>query len=177
MKYSKELAKKIVELWATGEHTITAICTAVEIDRDTFYTWKKKKKAFAKMLEEVEQKRLDKIKEVAVSGLMILLRGKKYEETVTEYVNVKDANGQSKPEIKSQRKTKKVILPNATTVIFTLKNLDNSNFAKSQDDNSNIPPAPVLNIQTIDSKEPMLEAEPENETAETPAPTENPDTV
>ena len=90
---------------------------------------------------------------------------------------MKDANGQSKPEIKSQRKTKKVILPNATTVIFTLKNLDNSNFAKSQDDNSNIPPAPVLNIQTIDSKEPMLEAEPENETAETPAPTENPDTV
>ena len=166
MKFEKEIAGKIIELWEVGEHSIVGICEAVNISRDTFYKWKKRA-AFAKALELANKKRMDNIQDVARSGLMTLLRGKEYEEITTEYVESKpDAQGNTKPKIKSQKKVKRIILPNAATVIFVMKNLDSENFpntvsAELSGKGGTALPAPTLNIQAVDATAAILESEDE----------------
>jgi hypothetical protein len=124
MKYSKRSKDKVIELYATGKYSIQAICEAVGITRDTFYKWKAKPE-FAAELERVNPIRLNELKEMAVSGLALLLSGKEYEEITTEYIS----QGKGEPKIKSQKRVKKVIMPNPTSVIFTLKNLDSKTFS------------------------------------------------
>lgn len=117
MKYCKEIAGKIIELYASGDQSIQAICDAVKIDRTTFYAWKQNK-AFGKKLETAHKKRLDAIGEMALSGMVILLTKHEYEETTIEYTEGKDG----KPKIKSQKKVKKFIMPNPSMVALALTN-------------------------------------------------------
>ena len=76
---------------------------------------------------------------MARSGLASLLEVQEYEEERVEYErkNVKVVEGGqekmvSRPEIKSKTITKKRTLPNATAVIFALKNVDPGNFKDQQ---------------------------------------------
>lgn len=117
MKYSKEIADKFIELYATGEQSIKAICDEVKIDRTTFYVWKKNK-AFAKKLEDAHKKRMDAIGEMALSGMVLLLSKHEYEETTVEYTEGKDG----KPKIKSKKVVKKFIMPNPSMVGLALVN-------------------------------------------------------
>jgi len=166
MKFNKEISAKIVAFWETGEHTISDICEATGISRETFYRWKKRP-SFEKALDGAYKKRMDNIKGIATSGLMLLLRGKEYEEITTEYVEGKpDADGITKPKIKSQKKVKRIILPNAATVIFVMKNLDSENFpntvsAEVSGKGGAALPAPVLNINTVAAEAAILETEDE----------------
>lgn len=128
MKYSKKIVDRICELVSTDDYTVQEIADQVGINPCTYYDWLKKK-AFAKAISEAETRRFDLFKREARRGLLTLLRGKEYEEVTTEYVEGKpDANGKATPKIKSQKKVKKFILPNPTSVLFTLKNLDSDNF-------------------------------------------------
>lgn len=131
MKFTKKRAKKIIELYAYNEHSITEICKGVGIDRSTFYEWRKTQPEFQKMLDDVEETRLSSLKELARSGLYKLLQGHEYEEVQTEYTEGKpDKDGNpGKPKVKGQKRVKKFIPPNATAVIFALKNTDPQTFA------------------------------------------------
>lgn len=117
MKFSKEIANKFIELYATGEQSIQAICDEIKIDRSTFYAWKKNK-SFAKMLDDAHKKRMNAIGEMALSGMVLLLSKHEYEETTIEYTEGKDG----KPKIKSQKKVKKFIMPNPSMVALALTN-------------------------------------------------------
>ena len=168
MKFNKEIAEKIVGFWRTGEHTISDICIACGISRETYYRWKDKRASFGKQIAAADVERMDRIKEVATSGLMTLLRGKEFEEITTEYVEGKpDQEGNTKPKIKSQKKVKRIILPNAATVIFVMKNLDQENFPNvvsaelTGKGGSALVPVPTLNIETVAAAAPILDSEPD----------------
>ncbi len=118
MKYSKQVADKFIELYATGKQSVQDICDEVNIHRDTFYDWKKRNKSFAAKLEEAKKKRLDAIGEMALSGLAMLVQKHEYEEVTVEYIEGKDG----KPKIKSQKKVKKFIMPNPSMVALALTN-------------------------------------------------------
>lgn len=118
VKYSKELADKIIEQYATGNHTIQAICQAAGIHRETFYLWKKNNKSFATKLEQAHLLRMYAIGDLALSGLALLVQKHEYEEITTEYTEGKDG----KPKVKSQRKTKKIIMPNPAMITLVLTN-------------------------------------------------------
>lgn len=128
-KYTKARVNKICKLIASDDYTIPEICLQVGINPATYHQWKLDHPDFPDAIKKAQDERLEVFRKAARSGLLTLLQGKEYEETTTEYVEGKpDAQGNTKPKIKLQKKTKKVILPNPTSVIFALKNLDEDNF-------------------------------------------------
>lgn len=129
MKYSQKLADKIVELVASGEHTIKNVCKHVGISFETYNTWKKTKPEFSDLLKEAERERLDNLGELARSGLALLLEKHEYEEVTTEYVD----NGKGQPKVKARKVVKKFVMPNPTAVIFTLKNRAPESWRDKQD--------------------------------------------
>lgn len=128
MKYSKQLADKAIDLYTSGKHSIQAICNELNIHRDTFYDWKTRNSGFAKRIEEAHIRRLEEIGDMALSGLALLVQMYEYEEVTTEYVEGKDG----KPKIKSQKKVKKIIMPNPGAVMHVLTNLDPENWKHRQ---------------------------------------------
>lgn len=155
-KYSKRLVKRICDELATGNHTIADVCKKVGIDESTYYDWKNKKPEFSEALKEAEAKRLEAFADMARSGLAKLLDTHEYEEVTTEYENDKSGN----PVIKSQKRSRKKIMPNPTAVIFTLTNRDAANWKNRQnieakgDINHNISFGDFLmNVATVDEEE------------------------
>jgi transposase-like protein len=133
MKYSKEKAAAICELFATGEHKIADVCKATGITESTFHKWKAEKSEFSESLKKAEASRLAQFATLARSGLAKLLDVYEVEETTTEYVDSKGEDGKSKPKIKGRKVTVRKFMPNATAVIFALKNLDSENFKDKQE--------------------------------------------
>lgn len=131
MKYSKEIEDKIIELYESGDHTIQQICAAVGISRECWYKWKDMQDGFKERLESCEPKRLEKIKELARSGLAKLLDTYEYDEETTEYID--DPINPGTPIIKSKKVTTKRVMPNPTAVIFALTNQDSENFKHKQE--------------------------------------------
>jgi transposase-like protein len=128
VKYTKKLAEEIYALVASGDLRIVDVCKQVGISEDTFYEWKKTKSEFSESLKRAEDSRKAAFKQLARSGLAKLLDVYEVEETTTEYV---DKGG--KPAVKSKKVTKRIFMPSATAVIFTLKNLDSDNFKDKQE--------------------------------------------
>ncbi len=129
MKYSPEIVQDICHLIETEDLIVTEICKRVGIAEATYYAWQNDHSEFSEAIKKSEKVRLQFFKQAARTGLNTLLHGKEYEEVTTEYVEGKpDAEGNTKPKIKLQRKVKKFIPPNPTSVIFALKSLDNDNF-------------------------------------------------
>jgi len=122
MKYTPDIVEAICQKLATGDHRIADVCQQVGISEQTFYRWKEEKGEFCEALKKAETDRLAAFVVMARSGLAKLLDVYEYEETTTEYIDGKDKNGNSVPKIKSRKVTKKRIMPNATAVIFALKN-------------------------------------------------------
>lgn len=137
MKYSKQIVDKICSIIAEDDYTINEICLQVGISRAVFFQWKNDKIDFLDAIKKAEEQRLEVFKKAARSGLLMLLQGKEYEEVTTEYKQIKVGTGEDglpiyKPRMVSQKKVKKFIMPNPTSVIFTAKNLDNENFSDIQ---------------------------------------------
>lgn len=128
-KYSNRIVKKITSLIESDDFTIPEICRQVGIVESTYFKWQKEKIDFSESIKKAQEKRLELFRQSARSGLLTLLKGTEYEEVTTEFIEGKpDKDGNTKPKIKLQRKVKKFILPNPTSVIFALKNLDGENF-------------------------------------------------
>lgn len=128
-KYSAEITEKICNLIETEDLIIKEICKRVGIGESTYFEWQNDHPEFAESIKKAQEKRLEFFKQSARNGLAFLLNGKEFEEVTTEYVEGKpDADGNTKPKIKLQRKVKKFIPPNPTSVIFALKSLDNDHF-------------------------------------------------
>lgn len=129
MKYGPDIVNRICELIASDDYTIGEICKQVDINPDTWAEWKKTHPEFVEAIKKADEQRLETFRKAARSGLLTLLQGKEFEEVTTEYKEVKDKDGNYKPRMVSQKKVKKFILPNPTSVIFALKNQDSDNFA------------------------------------------------
>lgn len=119
MKYNERTTAKICDLIAKDDYTVEEVCKMVGISEAIYYRWKVEKIEFLESLKKAEEKRLEKFKKAARSGLLTLLQGKEFDEVTTEYEGKKQV---------SKRITKRVILPHATAVIFALKNTDPKHF-------------------------------------------------
>lgn len=113
----------ICDSLANGD-TQRLACKKAGISEDTFAEWQRKYPDFAESVKRAkdtyEEWERNGILADAKKSLKVLICGQEYDEVKTEYKS--DANGQ--PVIKSQVRTTKKILPNATAVIFALCNRD-----------------------------------------------------
>lgn len=122
-KYTPKAVKIICDALQEGE-TQKVACARAGISEDSFERWQQQHADFAVAVKKAKQIYNDwelvGILSDAKKSLKVLICGQEYEEVKTEYKS--DANGQ--PVIKSQVRTTKKILPNATAVIFALCNRD-----------------------------------------------------
>jgi transposase-like protein len=128
MKYTKDLVERICELFATGEHSVASVCTQVGISEAVFYRWKNDKVEFVESLKKAEALRLSAFKQMARSGLAKLLDVYEYDEMSRSY----SVDKHGKRRVKFEKATRRKVMPNATAVIFALKNLDAENFQDKQ---------------------------------------------
>lgn len=122
-RYCPEIVEEIASYIEQGDSNINAAKKA-GITEAAFYKWKKEHVEFVERLKKAEENyhnwELVGILADAKKSLKVLICGQEYEEVKTEYKS--DENGQ--PVIKSQVRTTKKVLPNATAVIFALCNRD-----------------------------------------------------
>lgn len=126
-KYGKEIVQKILKYYVTGEYTNSQICEMVGISEETFYAWKKGKPEFSESLKKAYDEKYARIAGMAIGGLKKLLGGHRYEEVIKELKKTEDGD-----EMVEVKRTTKEVMPNATAVIFALKNKDSDNFKDKQ---------------------------------------------
>lgn len=123
MKYSPDIALKIVNLRSEGRHTIEGICKQVGINKDTYHDWKHTKPDFSDSIKKAEERANECKKEIVMSSFIKLIEGYDYEETHTEIVPSKtDPTDRTKAIVKSRKIIKKHMAPSPGAVIFAMKN-------------------------------------------------------
>lgn len=118
-KYSKHLTEHICALIEDGEMTISDICKAFKITRQTFYDWKTHKPEFQDALHQALRHRNDKLASLARETIRRKLNGYKTQEIRTTYIPNK-ANP-NRMEIQKQVIIEKEHLPDASTLNLILK--------------------------------------------------------
>jgi len=63
--------RAFLELWEKSNGVVTYVCEKLNINRDTFYTWKMKDKEFAAKVKAVEDSRLDAAEDVLFGKIFI----------------------------------------------------------------------------------------------------------
>lgn len=148
-----EKAKKICELYSSGEFTIKSCCAAVGVDYSTFQHWTQPhltdsdiesgnyRRGFVLDVHLMYKKAIIEndsnfkllIKHTARQGLLLRITGTEYEEIQEE--EKLDKNGNLIPV--SRKRIHKRVLPDVTALIFSLKNLDKENFQEKVTHNLN----------------------------------------
>ena len=127
-KYSKEIREKIASMIEADSYTIAEICKANKITAETYFKWKKDKPEFSDAIKKAELSRANTFVAEAKKSLLKKITGYDVEETSTDY----STDVQGKPVIKNKKITKKHILPDTASIIFTLCNLDSDNWKNRQ---------------------------------------------
>lgn len=74
-KYTERLVDRMASLIETDTYSITEICEAFDINRDTFYQWKEHNPGFRKRINEAIERRDAKLVKTARSSLKKKLEG------------------------------------------------------------------------------------------------------
>jgi hypothetical protein len=128
-------ARTICTLYATDKFTIAECAQNQGIDEKTFHNWKNAipqiAELYKKAHEEKKQVRYGSIKTRALTAMEELLT----KQTITEKQTVikLGVNGEAIPD--RVVSTDRVVLPNATAMIFALKNTDSENWKDVTDQN------------------------------------------
>lgn len=146
MKYTKDLVERICAEFATGEHSVADVCKKVGLAESTFYKWKEEKSEFSESLKKAEELRLSAFKRMARSGLAKMLDVYDYDEMSRSYSVDKKGNRR----VRFEKATRRQVMPNATAVIFALKNLDAENFKEKQEvENHNVVQALSVKLEVV----------------------------
>lgn len=130
-KYSKALAKKIADMYESGEYSVRELCKAAQITPTTFYEWVKRKPYLVERFKQLQAARVKNIGDNAERGIKKLTEGGVFDEVTVEYENVlmKEYNSEGQvireywQEIEKKRTVKKKIyMPNVTACIFGATN-------------------------------------------------------
>lgn len=128
-KCTKDLINKVYKLLSSDTYTVREVAEQCGISETSFYEYQNRYTEFAKAVKKAEEARLDKFKAEAKKSLLKKLTG--FEVTETEVVTIPGGmNG--KPTIKEQKTKKRFILPDTAAIIFTLTNVDSSNWRNRQ---------------------------------------------
>lgn len=116
-----EIAKKICEIYSTGKYTIDSVCSTQGVPVRTFYQWRSEITEIADLVRKAKGKRRDERKgelvELAETALHKRLNGWPVEETIIEGGMTPEGEMQRK----RMRKTRKVVPPDSTLIIYALK--------------------------------------------------------
>lgn len=85
-KFSKKIAKEIIDFIELDMYTITEICNILNISRKTFYNWLESDAKFRKEVEDAKERAEEKLLMEARRALRSKLERYKVEETVITYV-------------------------------------------------------------------------------------------
>lgn len=148
-KYTAAIAEHFVDLYRTGRFTLTELCKAIDITPTTFYHWKEHNANFKKKLEQADKHRLINIKEIATKGLVKLLEGGEQGDIVEEFT-VTTRPIYKYPWLEEDdpmqeiltpagthvligyKRTTKILMPDAKSVQFALRNADRENYPDTQ---------------------------------------------
>lgn len=84
-KYTERLVERIISFIEEDTYSISEICNALNINRKTFYEWRKTKPEFNEAVERAIECRDDKLLMVARNSLKKKLEG--YTLTETRYIH------------------------------------------------------------------------------------------
>ena len=116
-KYSDRLVEKIVRLIEEDTYTISEICDALRISRNSFYEWKNSKPEFCQVLEDAEDRRNDSLAMLARRSLREQLEG----YIVTTEKIVYEDNGYGGEAMKSKTVTKKKVMAKVAVIKLALE--------------------------------------------------------
>jgi len=74
-KYTEKLVSRIERLIEADMYTISEICTAIKISRNTFYEWKEKNDDFCKRIARAEERRDEAMVKMARASLKKKIQG------------------------------------------------------------------------------------------------------
>lgn len=164
LKYRPAVVEAFIDHYITGLYSISELCKLVDISTGAYYYWKETNEEFQAKLEAADKLKIHNIHTLATRGLVKLLTGCEYDETTEEFEVPPPAPKYSflddddelnelikppdpVPVLKRKIVTKKVVLPNPNTVMFTLRNLDKANFPENKELKlENMQPIPVAFI-------------------------------
>lgn len=123
-KYSKKVVKKICQLIEADSYTIAEICSATNINVDTFYDWFKKKPEFSEAVTRARERFDDIIVKEAKNSLRKKVNGYEVQEMHTVFTDSKEIgpDGKSKPKIKEKKIVTKHFQPDTDAIKFVLTN-------------------------------------------------------
>ncbi|WP_353120938.1 transposase [Dysgonomonas capnocytophagoides] len=139
-KYSERLVEKIVRLIEEDTYTISEICDALRISRNSFYEWKNSKPEFCQALKDAEDRRDDSLAILARRSLREQLEG--YVVT-TEKIVYQD-NGYGGETVKSKTVTRKKVAAKAAIIKLALERCHKKREEKKEKSKANIHENPIV---------------------------------
>lgn len=146
------IAEKVCEMYSEGDVTLESCCEAVGININTFYQWacpsvssfqelsddkqkELKRRGFVQEIQDALKKAKETgsinykllLKDKSKAALLKSVQGYDYEEVTITEKNDSDGN----LIFQTEKRVTKHIPPNATSIIFTLKNVDPENFGET----------------------------------------------
>ncbi|MDR1584427.1 MAG: hypothetical protein LBS55_14445 [Prevotellaceae bacterium] len=154
-KYRKAIADRICEMIRSDTYTIREICETVNINTDTYHSWKRTFSDFSDAIKAAQNDRDLKFVAEAKKSLLKKLTGYEAQEEKTVYVTGKDGQRVAK----GWTETTKHIQPDTVAIIFTLCNKDgwtNKYAAElTGKDGKDLHPEPIT-VEIIDSREQVI---------------------
>ncbi|SBW10306.1 conserved hypothetical protein [uncultured Dysgonomonas sp.] len=117
-KYTERLVGRIISFIEEDTYSISEICNALNINRKTFYEWRKTKPEFNEAVERAMECRDDKLLMVARNSLKKKLEG--YPLTETRTVYVPDKSNTEKLVLKSRTVRQKEYAPDTHAIKLVL---------------------------------------------------------
>lgn len=139
-KYSERLVEKIIRLIEEDTYTISEICDALKISRNSFYEWKNTKPEFCQALKDAEDRRDSSLAILARRSLREQLEG--YVVT-TEKIVYQD-NGYGGETVKSKTVTRKKVMAKAAVIKLALERCHKKQEEKKEESKTNICENPLV---------------------------------
>ena len=117
-KYTERLVERIISFIEEDTYSISEICNALNINRKTFYEWRKTKPEFNMAVERAMECRDDKLLMVARNSLKKKLEG--YTLTETRTIYVPDKSNPEKLVLKSHTVRQKEYAPDTHAIKLVL---------------------------------------------------------
>jgi len=121
-KYNETLANRITTLIAEELCSVSDICKATGISRNTFYKWKRENPVFNEEIEEATEYRNEILLSMAYSS--IKQRLEKHTIVIEKDIYVPDETDSGNMKFKSKTITKKELLPDLRTIKMVLDRVD-----------------------------------------------------
>lgn len=117
-KYTERLVERIISFIEEDTYSISEICNALNINRKTFYEWRKTKPEFNEAVERAMESRDDKLLMLARNSLKKKLEG--YTLTETRTIYVPDKSNPEKLVLKSRTVRQKEYAPDTHAIKLVL---------------------------------------------------------